>query len=80
MLWKVVMSVLTVGVVFWAYSFLRSAIVTLRTGRPFFVQGHRDGSMQIQASFGRIGAVFITATVIAIAYVIVRMVLVVWGL
>jgi hypothetical protein len=79
MLLKLVTTAIALGSIAWAYSFLRSAIVTLRTGRPFFVHAHRGGSMPLQAGFGRLGAVVITCVVIGIAYACVRVALAFWG-
>lgn len=79
MLLRIVISVVAVAAVIWSLGFVRRAIATLRTGAPFTIAGQRGGAMPVAASFGRVGAVGITALVLAISYMIVRVAIDSWS-
>jgi hypothetical protein len=69
---RILLSVIAVGAVVWSTGFVRAAVATFRTGVPFYVAGHRQGAMPVGAAFGRVGAAFITAISILLAFMAVH--------
>jgi hypothetical protein len=69
----------TILIVIWAFGFIRNAIATFRTGKPFVVGskgGH--GAFPMSASFGRIGALFFTGIAVAAAFAFILATIKLW--